>query len=201
MPNPTKDPRASLAAARNGSQSALGELLETYRNYLLLIAEQELDPRLRAKGGASDLVQETFLEAQRDFPNFQGDSEQELLAWLRHLLHNNLINFARRYRATEKRQVDREVPLEAGSSSRLKRDWLVADVPSPAEQLIAAEEHRRVLEALDRLPEEYRTALLLRCREGCSFEEISRRLDKTPNAAQKLWARALERLREVLGET
>jgi RNA polymerase sigma-70 factor (ECF subfamily) len=199
MPNPAQDPLTSLAAARNGSNSALGELLETYRNYLLLIAEQELDPRLRAKGGASDLVQETFLEAQRDFSNFQGHSEEELLAWLRQLLHNNLANFARRYRDTEKRQVAREVPLASGSSG-LGRDRLAANAPSPPEQLIADEECRCVLEALERLPEEYRTALLLRCREGHSFEEIGRRLERTRNAAQKLWVRALERLREELGE-
>lgn len=201
MPAPPKDSLTSLAAARNGSKEALGELLEAYRNYLLLIAQQEIDPRLRAKGGASDLVQETFLEAQRDFAGFQGDSEEELLAWLRQLLHNNLVNFGRRYRDTHKRRVSREVSLEGASSARTACDWLIADGPSPSELLIADEDGRRVLEALERLPEEYREALLLRCREGLSFEEIGQCLgQRSANAAQKLWMRALERLRTDLGE-
>jgi RNA polymerase sigma-70 factor (ECF subfamily) len=111
------DPTDRLAAARAGSQEALGEALEACRHYLLLIADRELDPDLRAKGGASDLVQETFLEAHRDFPRFEGKTESELLAWLRQLLLHNLSNFTRRYRATAKREVTREIPLGAGSSS------------------------------------------------------------------------------------
>jgi len=76
--------RLSLAGA--GSAEALGQALEVWRNYLLVIAGRQLDPGLHAKGGASDLVQETILEAQRDFAQFQGTSEAELLAWLRHTL-------------------------------------------------------------------------------------------------------------------
>src|SRR5262245_50318676 len=106
-----------LPAARAGSQEALGLALEACRNYLLLIAERELDPDLRAKGGASDLVQETFLEAFRDFSRFHGTSEVELLAWLRQLLLHNLANFARRYRDTAKRQVGREVPLHGAGDA------------------------------------------------------------------------------------
>jgi RNA polymerase sigma-70 factor (ECF subfamily) len=69
-----------LPEARAGSPEALGRALEGCRLYLLALAERELDAGLRAKGGASDLVQETFLEAQRDFARFRGDSEAELLA-------------------------------------------------------------------------------------------------------------------------
>src|SRR5829696_9456278 len=106
-----------LAAARGGSPEALGDALEACRAYLLKIAEADLDPALRAKGGASDLVQQTFLEAQRDFGRFAGGSEEELLAWLRQLLRNNLANFARDYRRTGKRRLDRERLLDAGGAS------------------------------------------------------------------------------------
>ncbi len=64
--------------------------------------------------------------------------------------------------------------------------------------LLADERRVEVRAALDRLPDEYREVLLLRCRDGCSFEEIGQRLNRSANAAQKLWARALERLREEL---
>jgi len=106
-----------LAAARSGSRESLGKLLETCRNYLSLVAQREIDSDLRAKGGASDLVQETFLEAQRDFARFQGCSEDELLAWLRQILLHNVANFTRRYRDTRKREVSREVPILADDSA------------------------------------------------------------------------------------
>src|SRR5262249_7844950 len=71
-----------LAEARAGLTEALGELLQECRNYLLLLANQKCDPDLSAKVSPSDLVQETFLEAQRDFGQFHGASEEELRAWL-----------------------------------------------------------------------------------------------------------------------
>src|SRR5262245_35621598 len=94
-----------LSAARSGSREALGELLEGCRGYLLMVARDKLDADLRAKEGPSDLVQETFLEAKRDFGQFQGASEAELLAWLRRVLLNNVANFTRRYRTAGKRTV------------------------------------------------------------------------------------------------
>ncbi len=198
MPSPETDLLSALAAARAGSKEALGRLLEHYRNYLLFIAEEKLNPGLRPKGGASDLVQETFLEAQRDFANFQGNTEEELLAWLRQMLYHNLANFARRYRGTGKRQLAREVSLEAAAPPRHLRAELPAAAPSPSDRLIAREESRRVLDAVDRLPAEYGEVLRLRCQEECSFEEIGRRMNRSKNAAQKLWVRALERLEHEL---
>src|SRR5437667_11805139 len=94
-----------LPEAHAGSVEALGQVLEACRGYLLLIAQQELDPELRAKGGASDLVQETFVKAHRHFAHFQGDSDVELRAWLRRLLLNNLADFRALYREAGKRQV------------------------------------------------------------------------------------------------
>src|SRR5262249_18371673 len=101
-----------LARARAGDGEALGRLLDGCRGYLLLIARQELDADLQAKGGASDLVQDTFVDAQRDFIRFVGGDEAELLAWLRRILLNNLANFTRGFRETEKRKVALEVPID-----------------------------------------------------------------------------------------
>jgi RNA polymerase sigma-70 factor, ECF subfamily len=75
-----------IMEARLGSQPSLGRMLESCRQYLLLVANQELRPELQGKVGASDLVQESFLEAQRDFAGFEGQTEAELLAWLRRIL-------------------------------------------------------------------------------------------------------------------
>src|SRR5262249_49490145 len=131
-----EDAGAWLAAARAGSGDALGEALEACRPYLLRVANQELDQDLRAKGGASDLVQETFLEAQRDFPRFQGSSDAELRAWLRHILLHNLGKFARRFRQTQKRRLAAEVPAGTSSSSANWQEQLIADASSPSAQAI-----------------------------------------------------------------
>jgi RNA polymerase sigma-70 factor (ECF subfamily) len=193
------DMRQRLQAARAGSAEALGAVLEGYRNYLLLVAERELDPVLRAKGGASDLVQETFLEAHRDFARFHGTAEGELRAWLRRLLLNNVANFTRRYRQTDKRQVALEQPLEPSSWSGTPGGRLPADTPSPSGQAAMDEEAQATQRALARLPDEYRQVLLWRYQDARSFEEIAGLLGRTPNAARKLWARALERLQEEMG--
>lgn len=108
-----------LCAARAGEREALGQALESCRRYLLLVARGEIDTALQSKASASDLVQETFLDAQRDFAQFQGSTEPELLAWLRQILLHRINKFSRHYRDTAKRQVGREVQLHAGSSSEI----------------------------------------------------------------------------------
>jgi RNA polymerase sigma-70 factor (ECF subfamily) len=192
---------ARLDAARTGSPEALGAILEACRGYLLLVAQRELDPRLQAKGGASDLVQQTVLDAVRDFPRFEGASEDELLAWLRRLLLNNVTDFARQYRATDKRAIDRERPLEAGDSSRAPGGAFAADTPTPSREVMAREQDRAIQAALGRLPENYRQIIQLRYQEERSFEEIGEQLGLTANAARKLWLRAVKRLQEEVGET
>jgi RNA polymerase sigma-70 factor (ECF subfamily) len=185
---------AWLAAARAGSPEALGQLLEACRTYLLLIARQELDADLRAKGSASDLVQETFLEAQRDFAQFRGQTEAELLAWLRQMLLHNLHDFRKRFVRGGKREVVREVSLEAVRGQGELGLLFSSDSASPRERLVQNERAERVRRALDRLPEDYRRVLQLRYTEGRSFEEIGAQMQRSANAARKLWMRALERM-------
>ena len=134
------DLSAWLPAARAGSADALGQVLEACRGYLLLVAQRELDPHLQAKGGASDLVQETLVDAVRAFDNLKGDSADDLRRWLRRLLLNNLVSFTRRYRGAGKRQVGREVALDTGNSSGDREGGVAADEPSPSGQAMATEQ-------------------------------------------------------------
>jgi RNA polymerase sigma-70 factor (ECF subfamily) len=193
-----KDAAQYLPAARAGSREALGQALEICRSYLLSVANQGLDQDLRAKGGASDLVQETFLEAQRDFGTFQGSSEEELLAWLRLLLLHNVANFTRRYRGTDKRRVAREVGLDGTESAAGRRARLATDTPSPSSEAMAHEQAEKIQQALERLPEDYRRVILLRNQERRSFEEIGPLMGRSAEAARRLWSRAIERLQREL---
>ena len=112
MPIDAADLGAWLNDARAGSSEAFGKLFDVCHGYLLLVARGEFDIELQAKGGTSDVVQDTFLEAQRDFAAFHGTTEKELLAWLRRLLLNNLSNFSRRFSA------DRQTVGPSGSVLR-----------------------------------------------------------------------------------
>jgi len=192
------DPAQWLADARGGSREALGQALQACRDYLLLVANKELDPGLQAKGGASDLVQQTFLEAQRDFGQFQGNSEGELLAWLRHLLMNNLADFSRGFRQTAKRGIERETSLASSVFAGISKDGLLADTATPSRQAMVHEQDAALAHAMNQLPENYRQVLIWRYHEERSFEEIGTLLNRTANAARKLWIRAVERLKQEL---
>jgi len=187
-----------LSEARGGSVVAQGEILELCRKYLLLVANREFEDKLRAKGGASDLVQETLLEAHRDFARFEGTTRAEILAWLRRILLNNLSNFRRRYAQAENRCVAREISLDGtGPLADLKRS-LARDTTSP-ESRVAAEEASAALDrALELLPSDYREVILLRHSQGLSFAELGQLMDRTDEAARKLYVRAIERLRQEL---
>ena len=197
MSKPSQDAARWLAAARAGSKEALGEALEACRGYLLLVANHKLDADVQAKGGASDLVQETFLEAQRDFARFAGDSEEELLAWLRQMLLHNVLNFTRRYRAA-KRKVGREILLQTDSSAMAPVPGPTALGLSPSGQAMAHEQAEALEQALARLPKDYRQVILLRYQEEHTFEEIGRLMNRSANAARKLWLRAVERLQQEM---
>lgn len=185
-----------LPAAKAGSSKALGEVLEASRRYLLWVARHELEPDLQAKAGASDMVQMTFLEAQRDFGQFKGKTEPEFLAWLRRLLVNNLANFARDYRQTAKRNVRQERSLS--QSDGLPDTELATRAPTPSGILMRAESNDIIRQAMDTLPEDYRRVLTLWQEEDRSFADIGKMMKRKPNAARMLWVRALKRLQEVL---
>jgi RNA polymerase sigma-70 factor (ECF subfamily) len=177
---------------------ALGRLLELCRPYLLRAADRSLDPELRAKGGASDLVQQTFLEAQLDFDGFHGTTEEEWRAWLARILLNNVANFTRQYRGREKRAVGREVRMD-GPQGLGSNQEPAAEILSPSGEAMAHEQAELLERALRRLPDEYRAVLQLRQRDQRPFEEIGKILRRSPEAARKLWARAIERLHLELG--
>jgi len=173
--------------------------LDRFRSYLLLLARVRLDPMVRAKVGASDVVQQTMLEAYRDLAQFRGRTVGEQAAWLRNILARNLANILRDLRR-DKRDIARELPLQASldeSASRLEM-WLAAEQSSPSQQIERHERAVRLAEALTTLPENQREAVVLRHWQGCSLVEISKRLSCTTAAVTGLLYRGLRNLRKQL---
>jgi RNA polymerase sigma-70 factor (ECF subfamily) len=173
--------------------------LERFRSYLLLLARVRLDPMVRAKVGASDVVQQTLLEAHRDRAQFRGRTVGEQAAWLRQILARKLANVVRDLRR-DKRDVARELPLQADLDESALRlgEWLAAEQSSPSQQVERQERAVRLAEALATLPENQREAVVLRHWHGCSLIEIGERLGCTTAAVTGLLLRGLRKLRKQL---
>jgi len=187
-----------LAAARGGAAQALGQVLEQCRRYLLTVASSELDTAVQPKLAVSDVVQETFLEAQRIFDRFQGGSQEELRAWLRAILLNKIADGERQY-AAAKRKVDKEVSLTPGDTDQIGIDP-PAPAGTPSVALMAQERAAALTAAITRLPADYRQVIVWRQLENLSFEQMAGRLGQTVEAVRKRWWRAIQHLQSELGE-
>lgn len=187
-----------LGAARR-SDSRLGDLLQSCRDYLLLVANSELPADVRQKVAPSDLVQETFVEAREAFPAFPGEAPDEFRAWLRRILLNNASDTIRRFRVVKKRQIGRELQLDAALGGDQTPHGLASVEKSPSRQARAHEESECVLRALAQLSDEHRRIVELRNLEQLTFVEIGRLTNRTPSAARMLWVRAIRNLSAAMG--
>ena len=186
-----------LENARTGDAEAIGLLLQNHRDYLLLVANQDIDPQIKGKLGSSDVVQESLLTAHQRFGQFQGDSKPQLLAWLRQIVKNDLLHARRTYTGTKKRRIDREQPLNNGSSLEYP---LVDPEMTPATNAMALEETQLLQQAMMNLPEDYQQVLRLHSWQQQSFDVIGETMSRSSDAARKLWTRAVLKLQEELGK-
>ena len=170
-----------------------------YRQYLSLIARLQLDQTLLGKISSSDIVQDTFLNAKRGFSEFRGQSERELVAWLRRIMANRLAEAARFF-DTKRRDAKLERAMEGrvDQSSLAIDRWLTASSPTPSEQVSNREQAVLLANALGALPADYREVLVLRHLEDLSFPDISARMNRTLDSVKNVWARAIVKLRSEL---
>ena len=190
-----------IASARQGDRACRDRLFELCRSYLGLVARAQVESWLRVKVDASDLVQQTMLEAHRDFDRFRGASEKEWLAWLRRILAHNVADFVRHYRKSAKRGAAREIPFRdpAASGAGGAPEPAAPDV-TPSQEFMRLENEIRVATALAQLAPDYQEVILLRNLERLPFDEVARRMDRSRPAAQMLWMRAMRKLREALAD-
>lgn len=186
-----------IARARRGEKAALGELLELYRSYISLLARVQIDRRLRGRVASSDLVQETILEASRRFAGFRGNSEGELIGWLRQVLASQVARMYRHHSARLRDyHLERQLGIELDHSSQLLVQSL--QLSSPSRSAIQREEVVLLADALEELPAHYREVILLRSLEDLSFDVVAERMDRTTDSVRKLWARALAKLEDLV---
>lgn len=196
------DPQRSLSNVLRGETSKLGPLLDVYRNYLRILADAQLDRKLRGKVSPSDIVQETMLQAHRDFGQFRGKNERELLGWLRKIHANTLARVIERHVLAKKRDVRREVSLQRIAStmeqSSIQLNYTMAsrdETPSSG----ARRRERAVIlaDVMSELPNDQREILLLRNMQGLKFREAAERMNRSVAATKMLWMRAIKRAREL----
>jgi RNA polymerase sigma-70 factor, ECF subfamily len=197
------DPEQLLAEARCGRGESLGRLLELYRNYLALLARTQIDLHVQGRVDASDLVQETFLDACRDFGQFRGTSELEWVAWLRKVLVYNLARVMQQQVMAEKRAARREVSLDQHlaaleRSSGAIEAALAGRHSSPSGQAQRRERAAVVANHMACLPADYREVIVLRNLEGLRFAEVAQRMGRSAGAVRILWVRAVDQLRQLL---
>jgi RNA polymerase sigma-70 factor (ECF subfamily) len=172
-----------VARLRSGEEDAFRELVETYEGRILAVVS-------RVAGRAADpedLAQETFLKAFRSLDAFEGASA--LYTWL----YRIAVNTAR-----------------DGVASRLRRPAVSLDAlphgvadpvgpdPGPLDRLQREELRRRVRAAIDRLPEPFRTTLVLREVEGHSYEQVATVLGVSIGTVESRLFRARCKLRALL---
>lgn len=177
-----------------------GRLLK-YEAWLRVLARSEIDSRFAGKFDASDVVQQTLLEAWKGWDGFRGEVEPQRLAWLRQILAHQLARLARHFAGTQMRDVAREVSVEQSlCQSAAKFDALLpARDPSPSQQAAANEQRLRLAQVLEGLPADYRQVIQLRNLEDLPHEEVARRMNRSAGAVRMLWVRALAALRDAMG--
>ncbi len=199
---PSPSPENMILDVRQGRGDSLGDLLELYRNYLTVLATTQVDHRLRRRMSTSDLVQETMLAAHRDFGQFRGSSEGELVAWLRQILCNCLSHAVEKHIHTKKRDLRREVAIEKVAKnldeSLIRLSSLAVDPgPTPSQVMAHRELAKQLSDQLAKLKPNYREVIIYRNLQGLPFEEIAERMEIKSGAARMLWVRAIAKFKEV----
>lgn len=182
-----------LTSARAGDEDALNEVWRQLRDYLHLTAA-DVGDGLQGKLDASDIVQQSLLEAHIDFSNFRGQSEREIRAWLIQIVRNNLVDAGRRFHGTQRRAVSREIPLDHDEAI----DCVAGSEKTASSLVRRKEDDDQLLRAIAGLPERGQQVLRLRHQRRLSHAEIAHELGMTVQAARKLWSRTIEELRQRL---
>jgi len=188
-----------IAEARGGSRPALNRLLEACYRYLLAVANREMCAALRSRIDPVDIVQDTLMKAWRHFPQFEGETEADWLAWLRQILRHNLANERRRHVRTAMRSTRREVPLAKTALMQLP-DLAAHETPSSGHQGWEQERNEALADALQRLPAHYQQVLHLHTQQGWTFAQVGEPLHCSAEAARKLWRRAADELVQLMGD-
>ncbi len=187
-----------LAPATSGDFEAREELLALYRPYLRFVAGRRLPTMVQKRVDASDLVQQTLIDAVRGLPEFRGQTEPEFTAWMMRLLERNLLQSVRN-NTLAKRDVRLEQDWGDGSGSAvLMWQQLAANGSSPMSGVFRGEAALHLAAALEELPADQRTAVEMRYIGQQSLQAIADEMERTVGSVAGLIRRGVAGLHSML---
>jgi RNA polymerase sigma-70 factor (ECF subfamily) len=198
-----QDTQQLLEQARQGDLEARQRLLSCHRKRLRQMIALRMDRRIAARVDPSDVVQEALIEALRRLPDYMHRCPLPFYPWLRQLALDQLADLHRRHIRTQRRSVKREehwLPALSDESALELAGRLFSSGSSPSAALRREELQARARAALGRLPPRDQELLVLRHLEHLSPREIAAVLGITEGAVYTRHVRALERLRNLLGD-
>jgi RNA polymerase sigma-70 factor (ECF subfamily) len=185
-----------LERLRAGDRAALADLFDYYRSRLQKMVRLRMDTRLAGRLDASDVLQEAFLDADRQVQGYLRQPRVAFYVWLRGLAWERMLNLQRQHLGAQCRAVGRELSLPAESSALLARS-LLARGPSPSEALLQEELRQRLQRALSKLEPDDRDVILMRHYENMTNGEVAQALGLGDSGATMRYGRALFRLKEI----
>ncbi len=202
MISDSSDTSLLLGQADAGDPHALGELLERNRERLARIVGFRMDRRLQGRIDATDVVQETFIDATRRFAEFAKDRPVPFFLWLRYLTVQKLAELHRHHLGVKARDAGREVSIYQGplpqATSAVLAAQLLGKQTSPSEAAAQAELKLKLEDKLNSLDEIDREVLALRHFEQLSNAEAAQVLQISESAASNRYVRAVKRLKAIL---
>jgi RNA polymerase sigma-70 factor (ECF subfamily) len=198
MDSSERDTRRLVDLAREGDVSACERLFRAYSAKLEAAIKREMNEPLRAKMDAADVLQETYLEALRDFATFEYRGKGSLYAWFRQISRNKIRELHRHFFRVRKRAAGREAtrarrPRGETEQGTVERHPASGTTPTGAAR--RREGAAEIALRLARLPRDYRLVISLVRIEELPISEAARVMGRSENAVKKLLARALEQLR------
>ena len=203
MGDEAPETEALFARAAQGDCAAWGQLLTAHQERLARVVAFRMDPRLRGRVDAMDIVQEAFLEASAHRMDYFRAPSAPLFLWLRGVVSNKLLEVHRHHLGTRMRDAKRELPVDHRPSDDTREALcaeLTAHLTRPSAAAMRVEVRARLSEALKQMDETDREVLALRHFEQLSNAEAAQVLGIQERAAAKRYLRALERLRAILSE-
>lgn len=189
--------RRLLAQAAAGEAAAFEQLFSRHRSYLRKVIEMRLDDRMRRRVDASDVLQETQLEATRRLPDYLQRRPMPLRLWLRKTAHERLLKLREHHVLAGKRAVGREAPLPRRSSMHLA-ERLLGSATTPSERANRRETAQRLRQAVAGLPDHEHDVVLMLDFEGLSSREAALVLNVDTSTVHRRHGRALMRLHKIL---
>jgi RNA polymerase sigma-70 factor (ECF subfamily) len=182
----SRDVQDLVEEARRGSRPAFDALVALYRDRLEKFIRSRLGPALKARVEVDDVLQETLLQAFCSIGRLEWRDEEAFVSWLGTIAERVIRHAANKERGTLLLH-----PLPDAPGSRIP----------PSTALRREERFERLQAALGNLTPEHREVILLARIERLSFKEVGERMGRSPQAAQQLLLRALQKLKSAFGHT